>query len=50
MGMQLIEDLPDDVVGVRADGEVGFNHGDRVSLTPREDMIHRFDGRGLRIG
>ena len=39
-----------ETITVRADGEVGFNHGDRVSLTPREDMIHRFDGRGLRIG
>lgn len=34
---------------VRADGEVGFRHGDRIHLTPRADVIHRFDARGLRI-
>ncbi|MFQ6546336.1 ABC transporter ATP-binding protein [Aestuariibius sp. 2305UL40-4] len=34
---------------VRADGEIGFRHGDRVSLTPRDDVIHRFDAEGLRI-
>lgn len=34
---------------VRADGEVGFRHGDRIHLTPRADVIHRFDAQGLRI-
>ncbi|MDD9923487.1 MAG: ABC transporter ATP-binding protein [Boseongicola sp.] len=34
---------------VRADGEVGFKHGDRVFLTPRADAIHKFDDKGLRI-
>ena len=38
-----------DTITVRADGEVGFRHGDRVRLTPREDVIHRFDAEGLRI-
>ena len=38
-----------DTITVRADGEVGFDHGDTVFLTPRADMIHRFDGQGLRI-
>lgn len=36
-------------ITVRADGEVGFKHGDRVYLTPRTDMLHRFDTKGLRI-
>ena len=34
---------------VRADGEVGFKHGDRIWMTPRPEMIHRFDDRGLRL-
>ncbi|MCT8161945.1 ABC transporter ATP-binding protein [Pseudoruegeria sp. SHC-113] len=38
-----------DTITVRADGEVGFRHGDRVHLTPRADVIHRFDAQGLRI-
>ncbi|MEM8979066.1 MAG: ABC transporter ATP-binding protein [Pseudomonadota bacterium] len=38
-----------DMVTVRADGEIGFNTGDRVSLSPREDVIHRFDDKGLRL-
>ncbi|MFK7852715.1 MAG: ABC transporter ATP-binding protein [Granulosicoccus sp.] len=38
-----------DMITVRADGEVGFKHGDRVSLSPRVDMIHKFDDQGLRI-
>ena len=36
-------------ITVRADGEVGFRHGDRIHLTPRSDVIHRFDAKGLRI-
>ncbi|KIC51010.1 ABC transporter ATP-binding protein [Tateyamaria sp. ANG-S1] len=38
-----------ETITVRADGEVGFKHGDRVRLAPREDVIHRFDAEGLRI-
>ncbi|MGI3163778.1 ABC transporter ATP-binding protein [Pseudooceanicola sp. 200-1SW] len=38
-----------ETVTVRATGEVGLRHGDRVSLAPREDQIHRFDAQGLRI-
>jgi multiple sugar transport system ATP-binding protein len=36
-------------ITVRADGEVGFKHGDEVHLTPREDVIHKFDNAGLRL-
>lgn len=36
-------------ITVRVDGEVSFDHGDTVYLTPRDDMIHRFDAKGLRI-
>ena len=35
---------------VRAGGEIGFRHGDQISLSPRADMIHKFDENGLRIG
>ena len=38
-----------ETITVRADGEVGFRHGDRIYLTPRDDAIHRFDAQGLRI-
>ena len=38
-----------DAITVRATGEVGFKHGDTVHLTPREDLMHRFDGQGRRI-
>ncbi|MES0827409.1 ABC transporter ATP-binding protein [Ruegeria sp. SCP11] len=38
-----------ETITVRADGEVGFRHGDRIHLTPRADVIHRFDAQGLRI-
>lgn len=38
-----------DTITVRADGEVGFRHGDKIHLTPRADVIHRFDAQGLRI-
>ncbi|MEM7521658.1 MAG: ABC transporter ATP-binding protein [Pseudomonadota bacterium] len=34
---------------VRAPGEVNFRHGDTMHLTPRADVIHRFDADGLRI-
>ncbi|CAG0878816.1 unnamed protein product [Cyprideis torosa] len=39
-----------ETITVRADGEVGFKHGDSISLTPRAEMIHKFDAQGLRIG
>ncbi len=38
-----------ETITVRADGEVSFSHGDRIHLTPRADVIHRFDAGGLRI-
>ncbi len=39
-----------ETITVRADGEVGFRHGDTIHLTPREDVLHKFDAGGLRIG
>ncbi|MBF9030870.1 ATP-binding cassette domain-containing protein [Rhodobacterales bacterium HKCCE3408] len=36
-------------VTVRAGGEVAMHHGDTIYLTPDEERIHRFDGKGLRI-
>ncbi|MBC7157658.1 MAG: ABC transporter ATP-binding protein [Rhodobacteraceae bacterium] len=36
-------------VTVRADGEVGLHHGDRIGLVPDMDKLHRFDAEGLRI-
>src|SRR6056300_1167873 len=38
-----------ETITVGVDGEVSFDHGDTVYLTPRDDMIHRFDANGLRI-
>ncbi|WP_027256046.1 ABC transporter ATP-binding protein [Leisingera aquimarina] len=38
-----------DTITVRAGGEVGFRHGDRIFMTPRADVIHKFDAEGLRI-
>ena len=38
-----------ETITVRADGEVGFDRGDTIYLTPREEMIHRFDENGLRV-
>ncbi len=38
-----------DSITVRADGDVGFRHGDKVFLQPREELIHRFDAQGQRI-
>ena len=38
-----------ETITVRADGEVAFRHGDRITLTPRADVIHKFDAQGLRI-
>ncbi|MCQ0970429.1 ABC transporter ATP-binding protein [Paracoccus sp. TK19116] len=34
---------------VRAPGEVSFDHGDRIGLTPRAEHMHRFGADGLRI-
>ena len=38
-----------DTITVRAPGELTLKYGDKVSLTPRSDVIHRFDAQGLRI-
>ncbi len=38
-----------ETITVRADGEVNFKHGDQIFLTPRTDMMHKFDGGGNRI-
>ena len=38
-----------ETITVRADGEVAFKHGDTIRLSPRVEMIHKFDARGLRI-
>ena len=38
-----------DTITVRADGEVSFSYGDTVHLTPRADVIHRFDAQGLSM-
>ncbi len=37
-----------DTMTVRVSGDVTFKHGDRVHMTPREDVIHKFDEQGLR--
>jgi multiple sugar transport system ATP-binding protein len=34
---------------VRADGEVDLKYGDKVSLTPSLEHLHRFDKEGLRL-
>ena len=34
---------------VRADGEVGVNHGDTVWLTPEDGKLHRFGADGLAL-
>ena len=38
-----------ETITVRASGEVSYDHGDTVYLTPRLDQLHRFDAKGLRI-
>ena len=38
-----------ETITVRADGEVSLNHGDKIYLTPRSDVIHRFGADGLRL-
>lgn len=39
-----------DSITVRADGEVDLRHGEKIFLTPRVEMIHKFDENGLRVG
>ena len=38
-----------DSITVRAPGEIQMKHGDEIYMTPRADMMHRFDAEGLRI-
>ncbi|MFW8594305.1 ABC transporter ATP-binding protein [Cribrihabitans neustonicus] len=38
-----------ETITVRASGEVSFRHGDRIFMTPRADVVHKFDAEGLRI-
>ncbi|OED39357.1 sugar ABC transporter ATP-binding protein [Chromatiales bacterium (ex Bugula neritina AB1)] len=38
-----------ETITVRAGGEVAFSHGDRISLTARPDMLHKFDESGARL-
>ena len=38
-----------DSITVRAGGDVGFRRGGRIHMTPRPDMVHRFDAAGLRL-
>jgi len=38
-----------DTLAVRASGEVAYDHGDPIQLTPRADRIHRFDAEGARV-
>ncbi len=42
-------DVSPEPLTVRATGEVDLGYGSKVSLTPRADHLHRFDGQGLRI-
>ncbi|MCY3982355.1 MAG: ABC transporter ATP-binding protein [Roseovarius sp.] len=34
---------------VRAAGDVALRHGDTINFKPREDELHRFDEKGMRI-
>ncbi|OAH07484.1 Maltose/maltodextrin import ATP-binding protein MalK [Rhodobacteraceae bacterium SB2] len=38
-----------DSITIRAPGDVNFKYGDIISLSPREDVIHKFDAQGQRI-
>lgn len=38
-----------ETITIRAGGEVSFTHGDKIHLTPRAEVIHKFDASGLRI-
>ncbi|MDY8108161.1 ABC transporter ATP-binding protein [Fulvimarina sp. 2208YS6-2-32] len=41
--------VSDEPLTVRADGEFPVKHGDRISMTPQDDKIHRFDAEGLAV-
>ena len=43
-----VEGLPN-AITVRADGEVGFQYGDSIYLSPEPSMIHKFNEQGMRI-
>ena len=38
-----------ETITVRVGGEISFRHGDRIHLTPRSDVMHRFDENGDRL-
>ncbi|MTH96066.1 ABC transporter ATP-binding protein [Roseibium sp. RKSG952] len=38
-----------DPITVRASGEIGLHHGDKVYLSPDLTKLHRFNDKGLRI-
>lgn len=38
-----------DMITVRVEGDVGLNYGDTIHLSPRSDLIHKFDQQGDRI-
>ena len=38
-----------DSITIRAPGDVNFKYGDKISLSPREDVFHKFDAQGQRI-
>jgi len=38
-----------DSITICAPGDVNFKYGDKISLSPREDVIHKFDAQGQRI-
>ncbi|MEM1363505.1 MAG: ABC transporter ATP-binding protein [Pseudomonadota bacterium] len=38
-----------DTLTVRASGEINVHHGDKLYMTPRQDVLHRFDDNGLRL-
>lgn len=38
-----------DSITIRAPGDVNFKYGDKINLSPREDVIHKFDAQGQRI-
>jgi multiple sugar transport system ATP-binding protein len=38
-----------DSITIRAPGDVNLKYGDKISLSPREDVIHKFDAQGQRI-
>ncbi len=38
-----------EMMTVRVTGDVNLKHGDTVHLSPREDLIHKFDAQGLRV-